>query len=195
MQSTSINLLGVTSPPSTRDRLLDAFSELLVAAGSRGATLDAVAATAGVSKGGLLYHFGTKDALVDGLLERFRRMAGDDARDMRTAPEGATEYYLRTSVIQQGDPLSCTAVAVLHLAQEGDPRAVGAFTDATEEWRAAIEEQVGDHVLSRVVQLVGDGLWAGSSIGVAPDDLDDVVAGVAGLLAAARGDRRAGPAA
>ncbi|MCI2237814.1 TetR/AcrR family transcriptional regulator [Paenibacillus sp. TRM 82003] len=172
----------MTSAPSTREKLLDAFSELLVAAGSRAATLDAVAAAAGVSKGGLLYHFGSKDALVDGLVHRWRRMADDDVREMRTAPEGATAYYLRTSVVERDDPLARTGVAVLHLAQEGDARATAAFTDATEGWRAAIEEQVGDRVLSRVVQLVGDGLWAGSSIGVAPDDLDDVVAGVTRLL-------------
>jgi AcrR family transcriptional regulator len=34
-------------------------------------TLDAVAARAGVSKGGLLYHFPTKDALLRAMLERF----------------------------------------------------------------------------------------------------------------------------
>ncbi|MEA2177259.1 MAG: hypothetical protein QOG77_556, partial [Solirubrobacteraceae bacterium] len=46
---------------STRDRLIDAFENLLVTVGSRAATLDAVAAAADVSKGGLLYHFPSKD--------------------------------------------------------------------------------------------------------------------------------------
>lgn len=34
-------------------------------------TLDAVAARAGLSKGGLLYHFPNKDALLRGMIERF----------------------------------------------------------------------------------------------------------------------------
>ncbi|WP_432572008.1 TetR/AcrR family transcriptional regulator [Kineococcus sp. SYSU DK005] len=174
------------SLPPTREKLLDAFSELLVTAGVRAATLDAVAAAAGVSKGGLLYHFGTKDALVEGLLERFRGLAAADVHGMRTAPEGAVDYYLRTSVVPQDDPLSRTGIAVLHLAQVGDARAAATFTAATEDWRAAIEEQVGDRVLSRLVQLVGDGLWAGSSIGDVAEDVDEVVAGIARLLAAAR---------
>ena len=55
---------------STRDRLIDAFETLLVTAGSRAATLDAVAAEAEVSKGGLLYHFHSKDELVEGMLTR-----------------------------------------------------------------------------------------------------------------------------
>ena len=53
--------------------------------GAQKLTLDAVAAESGVSKGGVLYHFATKRALVDGLLERWlddfdRRLeaAGDD---------------------------------------------------------------------------------------------------------------------
>ena len=60
---------------STRDRLIDAFETLLVTAGSRAATLDAVAAAADVSKGGLLYHFPSKDALVEGMLDRLRSAA------------------------------------------------------------------------------------------------------------------------
>ncbi len=39
---------------SARDRVLDAYETLLIEAGPAAATLDAVAAGAGVSKGGLL---------------------------------------------------------------------------------------------------------------------------------------------
>jgi AcrR family transcriptional regulator len=63
---------------STRDRLLDAFETLLVSAGSRSATLDAVASHAQVSKGGLLYHFHSKDELVDGMLTRLREQGRAD---------------------------------------------------------------------------------------------------------------------
>ena len=51
--------------PAARERVLDAFESILVEHGERTATLDAVAESAGVSKGGLLYHFGSKQALVD----------------------------------------------------------------------------------------------------------------------------------
>ena len=39
--------------------------------------LDAVAADAGISKGGLLYHFASKNALVAGLCERLLEFAED----------------------------------------------------------------------------------------------------------------------
>jgi len=47
---------------SARDRVLDAYETLLIESGPAATTLDAVAAAARVSKGGLLYHFASKDA-------------------------------------------------------------------------------------------------------------------------------------
>jgi AcrR family transcriptional regulator len=61
-----------TTPPSSgaRDRILDAAEQLVSAAGASNLTLDAVAQTAGVSKGGLLYHYPNKEALLVAMLER-----------------------------------------------------------------------------------------------------------------------------
>ncbi len=54
---------------SARDRVLDSFVAIVCEDGERPATLDAVAARAGVSKGGLLYHFASKDLLLKGVVE------------------------------------------------------------------------------------------------------------------------------
>ncbi|WP_369055285.1 TetR/AcrR family transcriptional regulator [Kineococcus terrestris] len=174
-----------TPLPTTRERLLDAFAAVVVATGPRSATLEAVAAEAGVSKGGLLYHFATKDALVDALLARAERVVADDLAAMREAPEGAAVYYVRTSLAPVDDPLHRAMVAVLRLAQDGDPRAAAGYAAAAESWRALIEEQVGDPALARTLQLVGDGLWGQASTGaVRPAleaDLDGVLAVVARL--------------
>ena len=51
---------------NTRDRILNAAESRLLAMGPAGLVLDAVAADAGISKGGLLYHFPSKEALVEG---------------------------------------------------------------------------------------------------------------------------------
>jgi AcrR family transcriptional regulator len=52
-----------------RVRILQAASEVIRQEGAMALTLDAVAKKAEVSKGGLLYHFPSKDALLRGLLE------------------------------------------------------------------------------------------------------------------------------
>lgn len=53
----------------SRQKLLDAAESVVLEKGVTNLTLDAVAAAAGVSKGGLLYHFPSKDALVMALVE------------------------------------------------------------------------------------------------------------------------------
>jgi AcrR family transcriptional regulator len=66
---------------NSRDRLLDAAEELVSVQGATSLTLDAVAKAAGVSKGGLLYHFPTKEALLQAMVDRHleeidRRVSG-----------------------------------------------------------------------------------------------------------------------
>ena len=56
--------------PSCRDLMLDAAEVLLTEQGAWRLTLDSVAERAQVSKGGLLYHFPTKDALLQALVDR-----------------------------------------------------------------------------------------------------------------------------
>src|SRR5690348_11094601 len=55
---------------SARERLLDAAERVVAESGATHLTLDAVAKSAGVSKGGLLYHFPSKEALLEGMLAR-----------------------------------------------------------------------------------------------------------------------------
>ncbi len=53
-----------------RDRILDAAEAVILDSSGRNFTLDAVAERAGISKGGLVYSFATKDELVRAALER-----------------------------------------------------------------------------------------------------------------------------
>ena len=55
---------------SSREKVLDAAAELVSEIGSGRLTLDAVAERAGLSKGGLLYNFSTKEALLQGMIQR-----------------------------------------------------------------------------------------------------------------------------
>jgi AcrR family transcriptional regulator len=53
-----------------KDKLLDAAEAVVVREGIGNLTLDAVALEAGMSKGGLLHHFRTKDKLVEAMVTR-----------------------------------------------------------------------------------------------------------------------------
>jgi AcrR family transcriptional regulator len=78
-----------------RDRILDAAESVILDSGGRAFTLDAVAARAGISKGGLVYSFATKDGLVRAALEReVGRFQGAVDRRLGSEPAGPVELVL-----------------------------------------------------------------------------------------------------
>src|SRR5437764_4553603 len=87
----------------TRTRLLDAAGRVVVDQGVDALTLDAVAHGAGVSKGGLLHHFASKEALLGALIEHafatyeiVIEQALDPAEEVGT-PGRWTRAYIRSS--------------------------------------------------------------------------------------------------
>jgi AcrR family transcriptional regulator len=167
-------------PPSTRERILDALEDLLVEHGERAATLDAVAQRAGVSKGGLLYHFGSKEALIDGLILRFNNLVESDIARMRAAPAGPLDYFIRTSVATEG-PFDRCIVAAARLAQGAHPGARDALQSAQAAWLEVITETVHDPNIARTIMLLGDGLYYNSSLGagaISGREMDDLLATV-----------------
>lgn len=78
-----------------RDRILDAAESVILDSGGRTFTLDAVAARAGISKGGLVYSFATKDGLVRAALEReVGRFQGAVDRRLGSERAGPVEQVL-----------------------------------------------------------------------------------------------------
>jgi AcrR family transcriptional regulator len=143
---------------SSRERILDSFENALIEAGERAATMGAVAAAADVSKGGLLYHFPSKEALVEGLADRLRLLAARDREAMMSAPDGAARYYVRTSVFEDSS-LDRALVSMARLAQQGHPTAKDSLAEIQERWLDALEVQLGDRTTARAVKLLGDGLY------------------------------------
>lgn len=93
-------------PKATRRKLLDAAAEIC-AEGANSVSLEAVAARAGVSKGGLLYHFPSKNALL-------RAMVADHVAAIRAQVESRAPGAFATD---QGAPGLPGARAYLQILQ------------------------------------------------------------------------------
>ncbi|NIJ05878.1 TetR/AcrR family transcriptional regulator [Frigoribacterium faeni] len=149
--------------PSAREAMLDSFEQLVVEAGERSATFDAVAAAADVSKGGLLYHFPSREALVDGLVARLDALLDDDVARMTSAADGVVDYFIRTSsrsALPEDDPLDRCITAVAGLGASGRwPQAVAALTAMQDRWYQVVLDEVGDPAVASLVCLVSDGLY------------------------------------
>jgi AcrR family transcriptional regulator len=84
-----------TARASARDRILDAAQNLICAQGVAGFTLDAVAQAAKVSKGGLLYHFGSKDKLISDLQCRMALRLAEKLQDADCRSEPLLLAFIR----------------------------------------------------------------------------------------------------
>jgi AcrR family transcriptional regulator len=61
---------NASDKPNTSDLILDAAERVVARDGSRKLTIDAVVRESGFSKGGVLYNFPSKLALIEGMVER-----------------------------------------------------------------------------------------------------------------------------
>jgi AcrR family transcriptional regulator len=141
---------------SARERVINAAIALAARDGVPALTLDAVAAEAGVSKGGLLYHFASKEALLAGIVDAAitgwrREVSEATVADER--PEGrAARAYVRAACGPDDDP---TRELALLAAAALDPRSAQPWRIAVRDWMA----EDGDSVDLLVARLAADGLW------------------------------------
>lgn len=89
-------------PSGTREKILEAAAAIARESGAGNMALDAVAARAGVSKGGLLYHFPSKGKLLEGMvrfhLATFEQALVEREREKDGRPNGLMEAYLELFV-------------------------------------------------------------------------------------------------
>ncbi|MGZ8804129.1 MAG: TetR/AcrR family transcriptional regulator [Microbacterium sp.] len=153
----------MSRPPHARESVLDAFAAILIDSGERAATMDATARAAGVSKGGLLYHFGSKEAMESGVIERLDALVADDIMAMMVAEKGPIAYFLRSSVMEN-DPLDRAILATARLAQGGNLAASTALRDVRERWGEALRPHTKDAASLDLVMLVSDGLYFNNAL-------------------------------
>ena len=149
--------------------------------GAQKLTLDAVAAEAGVSKGGILYHFATKRALVDGLLERWL----EDFDGRLEASEDPLGEYVRCSDLQDADPDVTASEFGMLAGMIDDPRVLAGVRAFQEKWmRRMLAGPIAPED-AWLVRLAADGLWYADLLGLAAPQRDERRALLARLLALA----------
>lgn len=154
-----------------RDRILDALQGILVRDGMSAVTLEAVAAAAGVSKGGLLYHFGSKAALINGLIERMTAAIDAEVATAEDAPGGIPRWYLETSTPAEHDRQLWQAMLAALRSNDGSLGEVGdRVRDLFEHCSVRLYDVLDDPVQAEMIRTVGDGLYLRALLGSPPPD-------------------------
>ncbi|WP_280358572.1 TetR/AcrR family transcriptional regulator [Nocardia otitidiscaviarum] len=162
---------------ATRDRILDALETLLLDKGMSQVTLENVAAAAGVSKGGLLYHFKSKDALLAGLVRRLGERADQQLESAVSQGRSVAEWYLQTP---HPDNESDALELALYRSMLATMRTVDgphdtdvdevdrALTEVMHTWKTGLDNEIRDPVRAEIVSLVGDGVYLRALLGLPP---------------------------
>ncbi|SFJ85834.1 TetR/AcrR family transcriptional regulator [Thermoflavimicrobium dichotomicum] len=154
----------------TRHAILQAAYHLVQTEGIAHLTLDAVAKNAGVSKGGLLYHFPSKEALIKGMIDyvlsQFENELNKEVAEMGERPGKWTRAFVRATFkeIEEGSPMSLgifTAVAT-------HPQLLEPIQSYYRKWQQRIEDDGLDPALASLIRFAADGIWLAHFINLAP---------------------------
>ncbi|MDI9969471.1 TetR/AcrR family transcriptional regulator [Rhodococcus ruber] len=157
----------------TRDRILDALERTLVDVGVAQVTLEGVAAAAGVSKGVLLYHFPTKEAMLAAMVRRLGERGDARLADAVAGGTPVAEWYL-ADPDETGDSaemdLFRSTVAALRSADGRHDDVHRAVVEVLRSWDEGLRAEIDDPVTAEIVRLVGDGIYLGAMLGLPKPD-------------------------
>jgi AcrR family transcriptional regulator len=189
-------------PVALKDRMLDAAEAVVVRQGIANLTLEAVAAEARMSKGGLLHHFPTKDKLVEGLVTRCaEQWRAGTMETFAETPEGpgrmarALLSHLDDTQAWTEQCQQSSSAAFAALAQ--NPRLIEPMRTVYAEIRKLLAEDGLPPGVGETVLVAMDGLWLNRVLGLAPLDqqrMQSIRRALHTLVAPAAGAKRRGVA-
>lgn len=162
---------------TARDAILDAAEQVVSELGSGHLTLDAVAERAARSKGGLLYHFPTKDDLLRDMVSRVLENCDEDRQSARANevaaddPAGDLKAFICAAF---RDPAERRSVSCALLAAGANNPALLAPVRAWHE-RLFEEFAPGKRYPFRVMvlMLALDGMWLGEVLNTSTLSAED----------------------
>ncbi|MFA5110325.1 MAG: TetR/AcrR family transcriptional regulator [Desulfobaccales bacterium] len=158
--------------PRTREVILDAAEELVLNVGAAHMTLEAVAEQAGISKGGLIYHFPAKEALLEAMVSRLlQRFAERQAETAMSLPEGPKRELLAYLMASFTDAEATKRLsASLLAASANDPKLLDPVREYFRDWFARLGTCGLKFERAAVISLAVDGLWLLELLQLSPLD-------------------------
>jgi AcrR family transcriptional regulator len=155
----------------TKSNILDAASQLVMQQGAEAFTLDAVAHQAGISKGGLLYHFPTKDLLIQGMIERMIAVVDTAlAEELEKSPGDYVSAYIRASFRTQTAQGNLSYA--LFAAIASNPALTEPLRLRFQRMQREISAAASSEELGTTIRLALDGLWFTDLFQFAPPNPD-----------------------
>lgn len=158
------------SAANSRDSILDAAQQVALREGSAHLTIDAVARESGLSKGGVLYHFPSKEALLEAMVERLAEALAQIVEERRPAHEDrrCPTLHALLDASASMERLHSQAPTALLAAAAERPELLAPIRAELERYRVCMEAETADPDLAMLLWAAADGLMFQLLIGVAP---------------------------
>lgn len=158
------------SGDETRRSVLAAAAEIVVREGASKLTLDAVADRCGLSKGGILHHFSTKDSLISAMIEDVvGQFEADLQRNVQgeSGPGSFARAFLRACLDRDGIVTRTLKVSAGIVAAVAiNAQLLAPLRSRYDEWIARLEDDGIDPAIAELVRSAADGLWLGDVLGL-----------------------------
>jgi AcrR family transcriptional regulator len=146
--------------------VLAAAAEIVATEGAAKLTLDAVAERIGLSKGGILHHFATKDSLIAAMIEQVAaQFEADLAKHMQgeSGPGSFARAFLRACLDPEGALTRTIKVSAGILAAVAiNSQLLAPLRRRYDVWRGRLEDDGIDPAIAELVRSAADGLWLGN---------------------------------
>lgn len=154
---------------SKRVFLIEVANNIVKRYGAEKLTLDELARESSLSKGGVLYHFPTKEALLKALLENWiNDFEASINKTLEDAPSGKGAWihaFIKASANEE--PMSQNKALALLAVIAHDHELLGLVRKRTEVWQ---KQLIGDFdpALATLLRLAADGLFWAELLNLAP---------------------------
>lgn len=146
--------------PSNREVILQAAARVVERSGVTAVTLESVAAEAGLTKGGLMYHFKTREALLAAI---HTHLAAEWERTMSAqleGPAGDADAVDRLAAYARASAQAATRAELLFMLEAERGGNTEVWNDVMRRWAPSPTEAVERGELDQVIaRLAADGLW------------------------------------
>ena len=145
----------------TKERIFRAAARIIREKKVDDLTLEEVASEAELSKGGLLYHFPTKDALIQGLIDHYEELFGEELKnEMEKLPDGdkkpLTAYINALFNFQSASHELSQGVLAATLL---NPNLLAPVQQRLATFTLKHSKHLKDEYEADIIRLAADGLW------------------------------------
>ena len=155
---------------SSRERIMDAAEQVVLQEGASHMTMDAVAAKAGVSKGGLIYHFPSQRDLLQAMLQRFIDRVETRMAQARTqlpeSPARSIKAYIHAWFTLGGEYRRTASALLAAITRE--PELLQAVRLKHRAVLTEIVKAAPNSVQAMVLSLATEGMWMSELLDISP---------------------------